>query len=124
MKVICQYCGQCAQLVDSAEVYHGVSYGRIWICRPCGAWVGVHHGTIRPKGVLANAELRTWKQKAHATFDPHWRGKGKDVRTKSYNALAQVLGMTRETCHIGEMSVNDCQRVIEACEWGLLGDLL
>lgn len=74
--VVCPYCHAEAVLVDSAEVYSR-SYGNIWLCRPCHAWVGVHtnDGLNRPLGRLADTELREWKQRAHAAFDPLWKGK-------------------------------------------------
>jgi hypothetical protein len=56
--VTCPYCGQPAIYVDSAAVYRIGSYGMIYLCRPCQAWVGVHPGTDQPLGRLANAELR------------------------------------------------------------------
>ena len=37
---------------------YGVDYGMIYYCPQCGAYVGVHKGTDRAKGRLANAELR------------------------------------------------------------------
>ena len=62
MNVICDYCGKPAQFVDSASVYHGHSYGMVYYCPDCQAWVGVHKGTDRPLGRLADAELRRWKK--------------------------------------------------------------
>lgn len=41
-EVFCPYCGERAEFVDSAEVYHGQSYGLIYLCRPCDAYVGCH----------------------------------------------------------------------------------
>lgn len=55
-KVICPYCGRVAKYVDSSVIYYGHSYGMAYLCRPCNAYVGVHHGTDRPKGSLANAK--------------------------------------------------------------------
>ena len=39
---VCPYCGRRTSLADSAEVYHGRSYGMMYICRPCGVYVGCH----------------------------------------------------------------------------------
>ena len=63
MSITCDYCGRPAQLTDSAIVY-GRSYGLIYYCAPCQAWVGVHKGTTTPLGRLANHELREWKKAA------------------------------------------------------------
>ncbi|WP_278247013.1 zinc-finger-containing protein [Agathobaculum desmolans] len=70
--VICNYCGRKAELVDSKVIY-GTSYGMMYLCRRCNAYVGCHKGTDRPLGRLADAELRYWKKAAHAVFDPLWR---------------------------------------------------
>ena len=60
-KVYCDYCGREAEFVDSKIIY-GRSYGKIYLCRNCMAYVGVHKGTDKPLGRLANAELRNWKR--------------------------------------------------------------
>ena len=71
--VICDYCGTPADFVDSSVVYHGHSFGMIYLCPRCGAYVGVHKGSDKPLGRLANSELRNWKKAAHAAFDPLWK---------------------------------------------------
>ena len=43
--VICDYCGTPADFVDSSVVYHGHSFGMIYLCPRCGAYVGVHKGS-------------------------------------------------------------------------------
>ena len=60
--VICDYCGTPADFVDSSVVYHGHSFGMIYLCPRCGAYVGVHKGSDKPLGRLANSELRNWKR--------------------------------------------------------------
>lgn len=122
--VDCDYCHKPAQLVDSKIVYHGKSYGKIWYCEPCQAWVGVHRVSRRmvPLGRLANAQLRKIKVRAHAAFDPLWRGKmerDKCSKTKArdtaYAWLAIQLGIPVRRCHIGYFDERECQRVIDAC---------
>lgn len=61
--VICDYCGTPADFVDSSVVYHGHSFGMIYLCPRCGAYVGVHKGSDKPLGRLANSELRNWKRR-------------------------------------------------------------
>ena len=138
MTVTCPYCNAPAVLTDSAEVYHGNSFGMIWLCRPCQAWVGVHKGTDKPLGRLANKELRDWKMRAHAVFDPIWEAKlrhrraggaGKSGRASGgpsykkayargagYKWLAQQLGIDKKDCHIGMFDVETCKRVVEMCQ--------
>ena len=41
---ICPYCGKPTEFVDSSVIY-GRSYGMIYLCRDCRAYVGVHKGT-------------------------------------------------------------------------------
>jgi len=138
LTVTCPYCSSPAVLTDSVEVYHGNSFGMIWLCRPCQAWVGVHKGTDKPLGRLANKELRDWKIKAHAAFDPIWEAKlrhrraggkgksGKDsggpgykkeyARGAGYKWLAVQLGIPKADCHIGMFDVETCKRVVEICK--------
>ena len=120
--VLCSYCARPAVLVDSAEV-HSRSYGKVWLCRPCNAWVGVHPGTTKPLGRLANATLRRLKIKAHDAFDPHWKA-DPTQRQFAYSALAYVLGIPLDGCHIGEFDEAMCQRVIDACNAGLVRDAM
>ena len=65
---ICPYCGKPTEYVDSSIIY-GRSYGMIYLCRDCRAYVGVHKGTDQALGRLANAELREAKKEAHFYFD-------------------------------------------------------
>ena len=74
--VICPYCNVPAKLVSSTIVYGDRDYGLIWLCSnfpKCDARVGVHKGQEFPLGRLADKELRKWKMKAHAAFDPIWQ---------------------------------------------------
>lgn len=129
MEVFCDYCGCQTEFVDSAAVYGGVSYGMIYLCRACDAWVGVHKGTENPLGKLANKELREWKRKAHAAFDPLWQRKlelrraerGEDykkawARGSGYKWLSDCLGIPQKLCHIGMFDIDTCKRVVELCE--------
>lgn len=121
-RVHCPYCGARAVLVDSAEVYNGRSYGDIWLCRPCGAWVGVHanSSTYQPLGRLANASLRRAKMTAHAAFDPLWRQPPNvaqpGARKRAYAWLAAAMGLTAKQTHIGAFDETQCARVVELCQ--------
>ena len=117
MNVSCPYCGGWAELVDSAEVYGGRSYGNVWLCRRCDAYVGCHAGTDEPLGTLADAETRHWRKRAHASFDPLWRGDGM-TRAEAYRWLAGRLGVHPNDCHVGLFDVETCKRVVELCRWG------
>ena len=114
MSVKCPYCGADAKLVDSAIVYHGHSYGNIWLCKPCDAYCGVHKNDNqnRPLGRLANKELREWKVKAHAAFDPLWKSK-QMPRGKAYGLLQKLMNLGTEHAHIGLFDVDQCKTLIE-----------
>ncbi len=118
-EVYCPYCGKRAEFVDSAEVYHGRSYGMIYLCRPCDAYVGCHGNGKgdSPKGRLANAELRRWKIAAHDAFDPLWKyGPFRGRRNAAYAWLAEQMGLPKEKTHIGMFDVAECQQVIQICK--------
>jgi hypothetical protein len=125
----CPYCGQPAVLISSGPSYRP-EYGPYWCCAPCDARVGVHRGTIRPLGRLANAELRVARIRAHAAFDPLWqrthtayperrtnRNMLKRIgRNRAYAWLAEKMGLPVSACHIGEFDVEQCSRVVQLVE--------
>ena len=113
-KVICPYCGKQAEYMDSKIIYHGRSYGMIYICRPCDAYVGVHKGTDQPLGRLANRELRRWRNRAHAMFDPLWqKGRFRRRRNDAYAWLAEKMGLPKEETHIAMFDIPQCKQVIQ-----------
>jgi len=125
MHVECPYCGRDAVLMDSRQVYSR-SYGNIWCCMPCEAWVGVHKNSKsppnKPLGRLANKELRGWKVRAHAVFNPLFErivartGCSKSYgRGRAYKWLASQLDIEMSECHIGMFDVDLCKRVVDIC---------
>ena len=110
-------CNLCGGKV--AYVHHGVVYGRtfsdwpyIYMCEKCGAFVGVHHGTNKPLGTLADSTTRSARASAHAAFDTLW-GEGSMSRSEAYRWLAKQLGLTEDECHIGMFTKEQCQKTIE-----------
>lgn len=108
---ICPYCGNATTLIDSSEIY-GTSYGPIYICRPCNAYVGCYKGTHTALGRLANQELREAKKKAHHYFDQLWKPQVQK-RPLEYLWLSQQLGIPKEFTHIGMSNTNQCNHIIE-----------
>lgn len=109
---VCPYCFKETQFVDSSTYYsNGVSYGMIYICRPCDALVGVHKGTTDALGRLANSSLRKLKKDAHTQFDKIWKDKHMS-RSKAYKWLSEQLSLPAEYTHIGMFSEITCQKVI------------
>jgi hypothetical protein len=123
---ICPYCNGKTEFVDSKEVY-GTGYGMIYLCLECQAWVGVHEGTDRALGRLANAELREWKIQAHYWFDAVFKKgfinqifpeyiPGLSNREKAYCWLAEKMHIPRAECHIGMFDVSQCGEVVRICK--------
>ena len=108
---ICPYCGAKPELIDSAEIYNGKSFGPIYICRPCGAYVGVYENTNKPLGRLADAKLRELKKQAHEVFDQIWKLKFKR-RYYAYRWLSEQLQRPYDYTHIGMMDEETCKKVI------------
>ena len=121
-EIFCDYCGRRTEYVDSKIVY-GKSYGMIYLCRTCMAYVGGHKGSDRPLGRLANAELRYWKKAAHAVFDPLWKyGWFRRHRNAAYGWLAQKMGLPVAETHIGMFDVTQCRKAIQIINNETRGD--
>ena len=113
----CPYCGGKATFRDTRLIY-GRSYGMGYICEnypKCDAYVGAHRKDDKPLGTPANAKLRKWRNKAHATFDPLWSAhKGLRVfssRQKAYKNLAAYLKIPESKCHIAMFDATQCHKV-------------
>ena len=113
---ICPYCDSIPELADTAEIYNGVSFGRMYICRKCGAYVSCHFGTDTPKGRLANAELRQLRIEAHEVFDAIYKLKYKRGRYQAYYWLSKELQRPFDYTHIGMMDEETCRKVIRICK--------
>lgn len=58
---VCPYCGNPSEYIDSKKIY-GTSYGMIYACIPCDAYVGVHKDNPeKALGRLADFNLRKQK---------------------------------------------------------------
>lgn len=107
---ICPYCENKTEYVDSSVIY-GESYGMIYLCSPCDAYVGVHKGTSRALGRLANYELREIRKQAHRIFDSLWQSGGM-TRRQAYKLLGEKMGLSEKLAHIGNMNIQQCETVI------------
>lgn len=108
---ICPYCKKETEFVDSSEVYRE-SYGMIYLCRQCKAWVGVHKNSDKALGRLANRALRNEKNNAHFWFDKLWK-EGDLNRSDAYAWLSEKLGIPVKYTHIGMFSAETCRKVIQ-----------
>lgn len=112
---ICRYCGSEVVFTSNAEIY-GKEYGegKCYLCRNRRAFVGVHPGTDKPLGTLADEELRRWRKAAHFWFDQIWKKPLRiTTRYKAYGWLAERLGIPREHTHIGMFEKEECEKTIE-----------
>jgi ssDNA-binding Zn-finger/Zn-ribbon topoisomerase 1 len=110
----CPYCSGNVLLKDSSIIY-GKSYGLVYICEnypKCSAFVGVHQGTTRPLGTLADSRLRELRKQCHAKFDQLWKSK-KMARYQAYIWLQDNMEMTPEQAHIGMFRENDCIKLLD-----------
>lgn len=128
--VMCHYCGNPAALAKGADIYPhrpDLEALRFWRCEPCGAYVGCHKagngygdGT-QPLGRLANADLRTAKQAAHAAIDPYWRA-GRLRRREVYSRLAALMNLGQGEAHIGEFDEAQCAEAVQLGRNAILWD--
>ncbi|MEB3190449.1 MAG: zinc-finger-containing protein [Snowella sp.] len=113
---ICPYCKRESQFVDSSIIY-GKSYGMIYLCSNCDAYVGCHNGTNKAKGTLANKELRELRKKAHECFDPLWKN-GSQSRSSAYKWLSKQLNIPFSKTHIAMFNEEQCKKVIALTQAG------
>lgn len=118
---VCPYCRRRAELMKSEAVYGaGHSYGGMWVCVKCEAWVGCHKNSsdYAPLGRLANASLRRLKMRVHAELDPWWRDKPGDGprnhrRKAVYRMLAEEMQIPPRECHVADMDEARCQHAMD-----------
>lgn len=94
---LCPYCGR-PTVLDKND------FGRIYICRPCDAYVGCHHSRKngdRPLalGRVAKLDLRQKRMEAHKWFDTIWQMNYMD-RKSAYWYLSTNLGLPKDYTHI------------------------
>lgn len=117
----CPYCEDATEYTDSRVVY-GKSYGMIYLCVRCMAYVGVHKGTDKALGRVADKKLRHAKICAHDSFDKLveckvYAGTRKSrARKKGYKWLSDQMGIAPEDTHIGMFDVDQCNQVVALCK--------
>ncbi len=116
----CPYCGRYAVLRDASFVYGDHVYKdgqKLYVCAgypSCNSYVGVHLGSLRPKGSLANGDLRNKRIRAHKAFDALWH-QGILSRKEAYHWLQDITGLDEQHAHIAMFSDYRCDQVIDAC---------
>lgn len=118
---ICPYCGRRSVLRPAEYVYgdNTISAGSfLYVCSgypECGAYVGVYEGSRKPKGTLADSELRNKRIRAHRAMDTLVRA-GCMSRDGVYVWLSSRLNLPYEETHIGYFSDYFCEQAIRECE--------
>ena len=115
MTVTCPYCEKEAPLVDSETINVRPSR-KLYLCRSCDAYVGVHKGTTDALGTPANFPLRKQRIRVHKLLDPLWQegvgvgyGSKRRARSTCYRWLALKLGLAVEDCHVGHFDAAVCR---------------
>lgn len=105
--VICADCGSEMRLRPS-------KYGKFYGCVRYPQCKGTHgaHPDGRPLGKPATLETKRARIAAHDTFDRIWK-LGPLTRKEAYAWLGRELGYGRAPVHMGEMELEECQRVVE-----------
>lgn len=118
---ICNLCEGRVEFISNARIY-GKQYGSgyCYHCTKCGAYVGTHKPWPRKAmGILADAEMRSWKMKCHRLFDSFWQGNGKGVqkrRQQQYRRLADEMGIPMEDCHFGYFDLDRLRQAYRILE--------
>lgn len=115
----CPYCRSTVNYTTHAVLYGGRVFSDwpyIYLCSndACKASVGTHEGTEYPLGTLADQVTKDARKRAHAAFDPIWKGKSMK-RSDAYQWLAGELDIERWRCHISWFDISYCNKVVQAC---------
>lgn len=118
-QIKCPYCGSTAVLRKAEYVYgKDTNEEHLYVCSrypTCNSYVGVHSGTLIPKGSLANGDLRHKRIEAHKVFSQIWL-KGIMSKKQAYRWMRYVFGLSSEQAHIGNYSLYYCEALIRACQ--------
>ena len=117
--VKCPYCGRNAVLRSASYVYSSAAPDKhLYVCSgypECDSYVGVHEGTLMPKGTLANGDLRHKRIETHRLFYAIWKN-GIFSRKDAYRWLQDIFCLTHEQAHIGEFSDYRCDCLMAECQ--------
>ena len=110
----CPYCGHTAVLRDASYVYGEKAIEEhLYVCSrypECNAYVGVHKGTLIPKGTLANGDLRHKRIEAHKAFSKLW-DEGIMSKKQAYHWLGYLRPVFRLEYRCDEL-IRACKKVL------------
>lgn len=102
-------CPTCNKRMEPRLGRHGAFYR----CQTPGCQITIRaHRSGKPLGIPAPPLTRFWRLAAHKAFDPLWES-GYVSRDCAYAILAQVLTLPREGAHIGNLSADQCKKLIK-----------
>lgn len=78
----------------------------------CDAYVGVHAKSLRPKGSLANGDLRHKRIETHRLFDAIWKN-GIFSRKEAYRWMQDTFSLNSSQAHIGQFSDYRCDCLMD-----------
>ncbi len=110
----CRYCGGKVILTDASVLFGPKISGEIYLCTNCNASVGVHSGTTKPMGTLANKVLSLERAEVHRVFDALWKASGL-TRKKAYAWLAKEMGLPKHRAHVGCFEIEECEKALRLC---------
>jgi hypothetical protein len=117
---VCPVCDGEGLLTSGKYVFpHRVDLHKLWFyeCKEHDARVGCHTTSKNPMShVMATAELRMLRQKAHKLFDPLWKNNTFESRNGAYEWLAEELDIPTLSCHISHFREPQCYKAIAVLE--------
>lgn len=120
VNIKCPYCGRNAVLRKTDYVYkENALDGYLYVCSgypKCNSYVGVHTGSLQPKGTLANGDLRHKRIIAHQVFDLTWKCGVFTSRKDAYRWMQDFFCFTSDQAHIGQFSEYRCDCLLDACK--------
>lgn len=121
IQIRCPYCGRPALFRPASAIYGDKCIDKesfVYVCsgypNQCDAYVSAHAHNLRPKGFMADKELRHQRVLAHRALDSIWEN-GWMTRNETYAWLANKMGLREKEMHIGYFSYYYCQEVIRIC---------
>lgn len=113
----CHLCSNPVRLALNREIY-GQDYGAwpfVYLCRGCGAYVGLHPETDLPLGTLADRPTREARKYAKNLFMPIVNKRFKRNRDAAYGWLAREMGIDKRLCHFALFTEDQAHRAARAC---------
>jgi len=116
----CRHCGSAVEIAHNSEIYP-TAFGEwpwLYLCRGCGAYVGMHPYTNLPLGTLANRAQREARKEVKQLFNSLWLDAPdrRAARSQAYAWLASKMGLTEAQCHFGQFDELQCDAAMKILE--------